>query len=222
MESGDRHPSNSICANGRQVAHYRKQRGLTQKELAQIAGYSERLIRKAEAGGSLSERTIRDLAQALTNDGDAVRLADLICSPESLARAFIAAYATYEAEMIAHVEHFIDPEAILICAGDPETIPFAGEWHGIEGFDRWVRTFFATLVRPEKDFYQPEALSQGNTVVLWGQELAHAPDLPFPPIWVTQRFHFREGKIYRFDNLFDTDSGSKHLVEAKARGLLND
>jgi transcriptional regulator with XRE-family HTH domain len=222
MESGEQQSSTSLNANGRQVAHYRRRRGLTQKQLAQISGYSERLVRKAEASGSLSERTIRDLAGALSSDGDVVNPEDLICSPESLALEFMAAFAEHEAEMIAHVEHFLDPAAILVCAGDPEKIPFAGEWHGISGFDRWVRSFFATLIRPEKDFYQPESLSQGNTVVLWGQELAHARELPFPPIWVTQRFEFREGKIIRFDNLFDTDSGSEHLAEAKARGFLQD
>ena len=220
MESDGKNSESSVSAIGKQVSFYRKKRGLTQKQLAKIAGYSERLVRKAEADGSLSAITIRDLAAALSQEGAVVLPEDLIYSPESLALEFLAAFAEYEAGMIAHVEHFIDPQAVLFCAGDPEKIPFAGEWHGVDGFDRWARLFFTSLVRPEKDFYKPEVLSHGNTVIMWGQDLAHAPDLPFPPIWVTQRFVFRQGKLLRFESMFDTDRGSAHLAEAQARSLL--
>jgi len=208
-------PSMSAC--GRQILFFRKQRGLTQKQLAKMAGYSERLVRKAEAGGSLSSLTIRDLAAALSDDGVVVHPADLICSPESLAREFMAAFSEFQAEMITHVEHFLDPQAMLLCAGDPKKIPFAGQWQGVDGFERWVRTFFATLVRPVKDFYQPEVLSHGNTVIMWGQDLwgrdlGDAPDLTFPPIWVTQRYEFRQGRLTQFEHRFDTESGSTHLA----------
>ena len=75
-------------------------------------------------------------------------------------------------------------------------------------------------MRPEKDFYKPDYLAYENVVVTWGLDWAHAADMPFPPIWVTQKFVFSKGKLVRMENLFDTESGSKHLIQAKAEGLL--
>jgi len=130
-----------------------------------------------------------------------------------MARAVLAAYAQHEAEMVDQIEHFLHEDVLVRCAGDPAKIPFAGDWHGRDGFDRWARTFFATLVRPDKSFLQPTVLTSGNTVVAWGQELAYVPDSPpFPP----------KGKLCLFEDLFDTDSGSEHLAEARARGLLSE
>lgn len=222
MEFEGESSSSSVCTNGKQVAGFRRLKGLTQKQLAKIAGYSERLVRKAEAGGSLSAQTVRDLASALGHEGVTIFPEDLICSPEQLALDFLKAFGEYQTEMLTHVKHFIDPEIILVCAGDPKKIPFAGEWIGHEGMDRWVRTFFATLLRPEKNYYKPSVLSHGNTVVTWGQDLAHVPNLPALSMWVTQRFEFQQGKLIRFDNMFDTESGSTHLAEARARGFLTD
>ena len=219
----DHHASlrQSFTCNGKQVAHFRKKKGITQKELANLSGYSERLVRKAEAGGSLNHHAIRDLAQALCHNGMEVHSEDLISSPEKMALELLEAFASHEAEMVEQIRYFLDPEVTVHCAGDPEKIPFAGEWRGIEGFDRWARTFFENLVRPEKDFYQPTVMAVGNRVVTWGQDLAHAPGMEYPPIWVTQRFEFQRGKLVVFENLFDTESGSKHIAEARAQGLLS-
>jgi len=215
MGTWGNHLGSSVCTNGKHVASLRKRIGLTQKQLAKIAGYSERLIRKAESDGSLSKLTIHDLAVALSNNGAPVQAEDLICSPESLAREFLSAFAEHEAEMAAQVEHFLDREFVLVCAGDPAKIPFAGQWHGVDGLDQWANTFFATLTRPENDFYKPTFFSNGNTVVAWGEDLVHVPEPTFRPIWVTQRFEFRQRKLIRFEHLFDTDGVSEHLASRK-------
>ena len=209
-----------VC-EGSQVRFFRKQRGITQKELADLAGYSERLVRKAEAGGSLTNYAIRDLAKALCYGGIEVHPEDLISSPKKIAIELLGAFAEHEMEMVPQVEHFLDPGVVLRCAGDPKKIPFAGDWRGIDGFERWVRLFFTTLIRPVKDFYQPTVIAQGNEVVTWGQDLAHAKGMESPPIWVSQHFQFRQGKLVLFENLFDTDSRSEHIAAARARGLLS-
>jgi len=210
------------ACDGKRLAKLRITQGLSQTELAKKAGYSERLIRKAESGEPITFSAIQHIAAALGQNGTAVHPEDLVSNPAQLAKQFLQAFAKYEAEMAPQVAHFIDDQFVLFCAGDPEKIPFAGEWKSIKGLDQWVRCFFNTLTRPDKDFYQPEYLSSENTVVTWGLDWAHTADNPFPPIWVTQKFVFEKGKLVRFENLFDTESGSKHLAQARSEGLLKE
>lgn len=205
--------ANSFECNGEIIAHFRKQCGLTQKEAAKSAGYSERLIRKAEAGGKLSRQALEDLAAALRTEEQEVYPEDLISSPESMVREFWAAYSKYEAEMVAHVKHFIDESIEVVCAGDPGQIPFAGTFQGIQGFDKWIRTFFATLSRPDPNHFQPQYLASGKRVVTWGEEVAVAPGLQPRPMCVIQRFDFDEGRLVRFENMFDTHGGGEYLAQ---------
>ncbi len=55
--------SRSVLVHGRMIRSLRKMHGWTQAELAKRAGYSERLIRKAELGGRLMPETIADLSE---------------------------------------------------------------------------------------------------------------------------------------------------------------
>ena len=207
---------------GKRLVKIRTEQGLTQNSLAKKADCSERLIRKAESGETITYSAIKNIAAALSQNGQIVHPEDLISNPTQLAKQFLQAFKTYESEMVAQVEHFIDENFVLYCAGDSEKIPFAGVWKGTKGLDQWVKCFFKTLMRPQKDFYQPDYLTYKNTVVAWGQDWAHAPNLTFPPIWVTQKFVFKKGKLVRFEDLFDTDSRSKHLAQARVQSLLDD
>ncbi len=64
--------------NGPLLKHRRVSSQLTQSELAKAAGFSERLIVKAEAGGTLSTNTLQIIAQAPTDTGSAnVAIEDL-------------------------------------------------------------------------------------------------------------------------------------------------
>ena len=47
---------------------------MSQVELSRSSGYSERVIRKAEAGGTLRLETIRDLATAMSVEGHSLPL----------------------------------------------------------------------------------------------------------------------------------------------------
>ena len=53
----------SIRCNGEMVRFLRKQRGWTQERLATAAGYTKRLVAKAESSGSLNPDTIEILAE---------------------------------------------------------------------------------------------------------------------------------------------------------------
>ena len=50
---------------------------MSQVELSRRSGYSERVIRKAEAGGTLRFETIQDLATAMSVEGHSISLQDL-------------------------------------------------------------------------------------------------------------------------------------------------
>jgi len=49
---------------------------LSQVELARRSGYSERVIRKAEAGGKLRAETILDLADTMSGNGRVISFAE--------------------------------------------------------------------------------------------------------------------------------------------------
>ena len=66
-----------LKVNGKIFRDHRNLIGMSQLELSRRSGYSERLIRKAEAGGTLRLATIRDLAMAMTFDGHSITLQDL-------------------------------------------------------------------------------------------------------------------------------------------------
>jgi transcriptional regulator with XRE-family HTH domain len=64
--------------NGSHLRSLRQSRGWTQVEFGRLAGYSERLIRKAESGGNLLLETIEDLATALSQTNEVVSSESLI------------------------------------------------------------------------------------------------------------------------------------------------
>lgn len=67
----------SVPVFGQRLKELRKQRGWTQQELADRAGYCERLVRKAELGGCVSEETLQVLAQTLSESASLVTTWDL-------------------------------------------------------------------------------------------------------------------------------------------------
>ena len=112
----------SIPCNGAVVRRLRKRLGLTQAQLAQRSGFSERLIRKAEASTPISLKTVRSLAVALSCDEKNVDPNVLICSPIESAKRLLANPGA---------EHHIQPEiseatrdAIVMMSSCPEKITF--------------------------------------------------------------------------------------------------
>ena len=82
----------SYPCNMRFLKQCRENRNWTQKQLAQRAGYTERLIRKAESGRNISVGTIDDLATALSTTEQQIFPEDMITCYESLARSFTDAW----------------------------------------------------------------------------------------------------------------------------------
>jgi transcriptional regulator with XRE-family HTH domain len=77
-----------VC-NPELLVFRRRRKGWTQFELARAAGYTERLISKAESGRPISRQAIVDIAEALSFPDHPLAPEDLICNPLTLARQYI-------------------------------------------------------------------------------------------------------------------------------------
>ena len=66
-----------LAVNGLTIRQRRKQLGWSQIELGQRSGYSERVVRKAEASGTLRLQTVKDLAMTLSLGGYDITFQDL-------------------------------------------------------------------------------------------------------------------------------------------------
>ncbi|QDU57296.1 helix-turn-helix domain-containing protein [Aeoliella mucimassa] len=207
--------------NGEAIRSLRQSRGWTQRELANRSGYSLRLIQKAESGGTLLPETIHVLAKSLSTDRALVSVQELTATPLSIVQQFIEAINKYFQATVSEVPHLISEELVLWCAGEPEQVPFAGTWHGHEGLDAFLTTFFSILTPQHDPFLNSiRYATSGDEVVAWGEAIAAVDGMPAPSVWVWHRYVVRDGKITHFDNHFDTQVGTMHLAEARARGLL--
>ena len=207
----------SYCCNGELLKALRKQRGWSQEQLAKEAGYSDRVIRKAEGGRSISVETIRDLAEALDGEESSVCPEDLICDPLALTQGFIAAVYQHRADVITHVRHFLADNVVFRQAGDPNLFPFAGEHLGIDAADQMFKLFFTYLEQPEGWRFEPQyrVSSCGKTVFVTGEEWTHPIGRPLDsPMWVILTFTYEGGKLTAYDGKFDTDYGRRVIKDA--------
>ena len=131
----------AIC--GERLKYYRKLLGWTQEELASRSGYSDRLIRKAEGGHTLSYDTIQNLAQTLSSKSKTLKAYDLISSPQRNARLLID-FGFSGSSDIRLVHEFAAMDCKLEFDGEPR-IPLTGTWVGVEGLFRWLVLFHQNI-----------------------------------------------------------------------------
>jgi transcriptional regulator with XRE-family HTH domain len=207
-----RHLKRSLAVNGEMLKFYRSRRGWTQEELATVAGYTGRVIRKAESSGSLHPDTIEILAEALSGADWTVDPEDLVTTPELMARAVINAYRYKERQVVANVNGLLHENLIVYAAGEEVGLPFAGSYSGVDGFDRFFGNYFEAFVRPDKQLFQPMFYSQGNEVILHGQEAVQANDSQeVISSWIFIKFTFERGRLIRYENFYDTGKAAQYL-----------
>ena len=71
-------PRRSVRADGAKLKSLRLAAGVTQEELAELIGYSDRLIRKAEMGERIDLKSIRSLLRYFSTRGQVAELSELI------------------------------------------------------------------------------------------------------------------------------------------------
>ncbi len=204
----------SYQCNAEILRYYREVRGWTQRELAESAGYSERLISKAESGKAISATALSDLAEALSNGKQQVCPEDLIADPVAMANAYIAAEYERPPRVYERIRPFLDEEAVVKVAGDPSVFPFAGEHRGHAAIEAAFDKFYSVLEAPKGHDYRPwyRFQAQGNQVVVWGESWLHPIGQPMgEPMKLVHLMDFRRGKLCRVEVMFDTLKGADEL-----------
>jgi len=199
--------------NAQLVRFLRKELGWTQEELGARAELSARVIAKAEAGQSISRRTIDALVAAFVAGGKSITAADLIADPESITRQFLKNYAQHEVDCVQASRHLISPDVIAFVDGDPATNPIAGTYRGIDAFEGMFRKFFSIFVRDGGTLSDdPEIRCIGNEVVAWGHEFIRVAEVePQPPGFVMLRIRFADGLITHFENYYEASGMMRAL-----------
>lgn len=202
---------------GWKLRDLRRKLGWTQEELAANAGYTARLVRKAEGSGNLHPDTIEVLAETLSTDQLVVNPEDLIVCPVNVISQYVGDYRGRERQMVADFQTHLDPLLDCFIAGDPEQIPFAGTWHAADGYDQFWGRYFELFSRPDKAIYQPQIICEGNKGVAIGHEAVFVKELAVQTSsWVVINFEFCRGRVSRIEHYFDTQDTARRL-----RGLPN-
>ena len=209
----------AYACNAGLVLHLRERCGWTQFQLANAAGLSERLISKVESGKPISTRAIDLLATALSLPEEPIYPEDLISDPLKLAKEIVEVMHTRNKQAFGEIRHLLDENIYFHVAGDPAVLPFAGEYHGIQEVALGFESYYSTLEASEEHPSTEETFSfvaEGNIVVASGDCWLHPIGRPMEsPIEVMQRMKFRCGKMYHFEEVFDTLKGAKMLEEAQ-------
>jgi len=209
-------PKRFLPVNKVNLRRLRLERGWSQDELAKRAGYSERLIRKAESGGTVSSQTIQDLAGALSDDIKPVTYQELVMDHLAIARQFVYAYDHYGQRMLDHCREILHDSFVFYCPGDTERVPFAGEWHGISGMQTFFDRFYSTFMR-KLGTLQPTYLVGEEQVCARFIDQVFFQGHSMPKYWLNLQIHFKDGLISRIDDEYDTKAAASHFDELLAR-----
>ncbi len=199
----------TVPVNGRKLQTLRQLAGLTQEQLAQKSGYSDRLVRKAEASSPLRKSTIANLAAALSTSEIRVTVADLVFSHELI--------STDIAEFLLHgpltsktsFKDLIDPLFAIRVAGQELNIPFAGIHSGPAACESFRDQFRRSCVEIQYQPHQTRCFSvAGETCVQAMTQLQlSSPSLEQPPsveIWWFMQIRFEASRVINMDLYYDT------------------
>lgn len=205
-----------LTVNKDNLRRLRMQKGWSQDQLAKRAGYSERLIRKAESGGTVSAQTIHDLADALGDSDRPVTYQELVTDQLSMAQQFLCAYDQHGQWMLSHCEEILHKTFVFHSPGDTEQVPFAGEWHGLSGMQTYLDRFYSVFAR-KRGSIQPLYLVGEERVCVRYLDQVYYQGHGLPPYWVNLHIHFEDGAISRVDNEYDSRAAAEDLSALLAR-----
>jgi len=186
------------------IRHYRRQRGWTQRELARRSGFSERLIRKAEDGAEVRLSTLQLLAKTLSTPELKVTADNLRRDPMTVAQMFVRGYLAHRAEVGRRCAHLFHTDIVMAIHADPSALSFAGEFHGIDGIDRMIRTAYEQFEPINEDF--GKWFVSGTTIAALRQQVVRlrgVPDSPELTSWLLHEYTVDHGKIRRVDTYTD-------------------
>lgn len=205
-------------ANGSFIRELRKARGWTQLALAGRAGYSERVIRKAEGGETIRHDVLASLAEALGTPEEPITVAMLTADPLPLVRKFFETYDRHEREMLSHLVDVLSPEIKFIFHADPARNPLSGTWEGFAGLQAYLDKFFGMFVRCNPGKLTPRYSVNGEQVVVSYSEIVRFGEIVAPPVWIHLIFTIQDGRIVQVEDFCDTDTAARFLKEVGVSG----
>ena len=188
------------------LRHHRRSRGWTQAQLAARSGYSERVIRKAEAGGLVRPCTLEVLAETLATPEQPLTPADLRGEPLAVVQAYWRLRELHSYGYPSHCGHLLHDDYVLEVHREDAGDCIAGVWRGVEGlnalFEQLGRhyrplggsiRFFASEGRASALRHgraQPIRNAQGNPL---------GPDAEPIETWFLNEWVVEDGRIRRED-----------------------
>lgn len=198
-----------ILVAGTEFRQLRQSRGLTQAELAKLAGVGERTVRNAESGHRVRMDFLRYLAGALGVDvRELVQDIAEVClvrnEQENAERVSTAMLAYALDRDVGELRSLIDDANFRLFFPGPSKIPFTGEYRGIDGIRRLMDIAEQSMIY-DKPPDIAETRSSGNLVILSGVDYIRSlADGQTCGGWWQHIFEFAEGKVVRVDVLADT------------------
>lgn len=205
-------------ANGDRIRELRKTRGWTQLELATRSGYSERVVRKAEAGETIRHDVLLTLAETFSTPHEPVTVPMLTSDPVDLVRRFFEIYDQHEIRMLAYMTDILTQDVRFIFHADPQNNPLSGTWDGFPGLQAYLDRFFGMFVRCNPEPIAPVYSRSGNQVVARYSEVVRHGDIVAPPVWIHLIFTFRDGRIAQVEDFCDTDTAARFLKQIGMSG----
>lgn len=193
----------TLKCRGDLIRYYRERLGWTQVQLAVRSGYSERLIRKVEEGRPARQSTLEVLAQALSSDEVKLTAADFSTEPAAVAQAFVRGYLHYKEQAATRCAYLFHPDVVLVIHTDPNDLAFGGEFAGVEGIDRMIRTAYSQFEVIHEDF--GKWFTNGTKVAALRQQILKARHVESPRFntWILHEYTIASGRIKRIDNYID-------------------
>ena len=192
----------SYPCNPELIKFLRRKKGWSQKQLAKEAGYCERLICKAESGGSIASGTIEVLAKTLSTPELKLFPEDLISDPVALSKKFIEAIHTLQRDMVKGIAHFTHPRGefnFVQCAkGD-----YAGNYRGLAALNEAAEKFFGaqSFVKGQDFESSYQYYGDANEVVAWGTSTICVTETgELIDINITLRFFYEKGMLCRIED----------------------
>jgi transcriptional regulator with XRE-family HTH domain len=185
----------------------RLKRGWSQKELAERAGYTDRLVRKAEFGGKLDVETIRNIAEALSTLEETITIDLLTNDVLSIAKKFTQFFDELGLEMVSAIHHYIAPNFVLHVTSSDESLPLKGTWMGLQGLQAFLELFFGTFTRDSHLASPHYAIGNDFVVATYLEKLYTSGRSP-EVLQVYRHFRFRNGLLCRIDDLYENTVAS--------------
>lgn len=106
-------------------------------------------------------------------------------------------YSASGSEDFSPVAETLHPDIVLY---QPESLPYGGTWHGLDGFETWMKAFTASwsVIRPRDPvFYQPDEQTLISTVTMEARSRATGRTVHMP---MCQLLKIKDGRPIEWRN----------------------